>query len=51
MMLKAFPEFGSKFRRTMFLVSMSILNIALPYLLLQQIVIMQELIRRPLLPL
>lgn|GEM_PF-3628974 len=46
MMLKAFPEFESKFRRTMVLVSMSTLNIALPYLLLQQMAITQELIRR-----
>jgi hypothetical protein len=50
MMLKAFPEFESKFHRTMVLVSMSILNIALSYLLLWQIAITQEMIRR-LLPL
>jgi len=51
MMLKAFPEFESKFRRMMVLVSMrTLLNIALPYLLLQQIAITQELIRRLLPP-
>jgi hypothetical protein len=46
MILKAFPEFEFKSHRTMVLVSMSTLNITLPYLLLQQIAITQEMIRR-----